>query len=283
MGDTPAIAGRKAESSPLRKFAESQLHVTPDRRRIRGRWRALVIGIFAGLEQSMKRPLSILSAVILASLMAGCGGGSSGGSGGGGGGGTPQDIPTLTAIAPSGAAVGSAAITMSVYGSNFAQGAVVQWNGATLTAQWISATEMTATVPATDFAAAGSANVTVVNQGSGGGTSATQTFKVTAVPAATTWVRSVPNIVFATNATPYQAANTVWDAAHGKLYLAIPSTASVSPNTIAIIDPIAGTATYSAAVGNNPDLLVDFLGLLLSMGWLGRGQCRATLASAGPY
>jgi hypothetical protein len=201
----------------------------------------------------MKRPPSILSVAILASLLAGCGGGNSGGSGGGGG--TPPGIPMLTAIAPSSAAAGSAAITLAVYGSNFAQGAAVQWNGATLSGQWISATEMTATVPAADLSAAGSANVTVVNQGSGGGTSATQIFKITAVPATTTWVRAVPNVVFATNATPYQAANTVWDPAHGQLYLAIPSTASVSPNTIAIIDPIAGTATYSAVVGNNPDLL----------------------------
>jgi hypothetical protein len=200
----------------------------------------------------MKRPPSILSVVILASLLADCGGGNSGG---GGGGEPPQNIPTLSAIAPSSAVVGSTAITLAVYGSNFAQNAIVQWNGATLSGQWISATEMTATVPATDLAAAGNANVTVVNQGTGGGTSAAQVFKITAVPATTTWVRTVPNVVFATNATPYQGANTVWDVAHGKLYLAIPSTASVSPNTIAIIDPIAGTATYSAVAGNNPDLL----------------------------
>jgi len=160
------------------------------------------------------------------------------------------------AIAPSTAVMGSAAITLAVYGSNFLQeNAVVQWNGVPLNSMWVSATEMTATVPATDLAAAGSANVTVFNEGTGGGTSATQTFKITAVPAATTWVRSVPNVVFATNTTPYQAANTVWDAAHGKLYLAIPSTASTGANTIAVIDPIAGTATYSAVVGNNPDLL----------------------------
>lgn len=204
----------------------------------------------------MKRPLSILSVVILALLLAGCGGGSSGGSGGGGGNETPQSIPTLTAIAPSSAAVGSATINLAVYGSNFLQqNAFVQWNGTTLSGQWISATEMTATVPAADLASAGTAKVTVVNEGAGGGSSAAQTFTISSVPAATTWVRTVPNVVFATNATPRQAENPVWDAAHGKLYLAVPSTASSTPNTIAVIDPIAGTATYSAAVGNNPDLL----------------------------
>ena len=148
-----------------------------------------------------------------------------------------------------------AAITLAVYGASFAQDGIVQWNGSTLSGTWVSATEMTATVPASDLVVAGSANVTVVNQGTGGSTSATQTFKITAVPAASTWVRTVPNVAFATNTTPFQAANTVWDAAHGKLYIAIPSTASAAANTIAVIDPIAGTATYSGVVGNNPDLL----------------------------
>ncbi len=203
----------------------------------------------------MKHPPSILSVVILVSLLAGCGGGSSCGSGGGGGTETPQSIPTLTAIAPSGAAGGSATINLAVYGSNFTQSAAVQWNGTALSTMWISATEMTATIPAADLASAGTAKVTVVNEGPGGGSSAAQTFTITSVPAATTWIRSVPGVVFATNATPYQAENPVWDPAHGKLYLAVPSTASSTPNTIAVIDPIAGTVTNSAMVGNNPDLL----------------------------
>ena len=118
-------------------------------------------------SRSMKR-LGCLLILLAVTTLAGCGGGSSGSSGGGGGGEPPPVIPSLTAIAPSGAAVGSAKINLAVYGSNFTQNAAVQWNGAALSAMWISATEMTATVPAADLTSAGAAKVTVVNDGGAG-------------------------------------------------------------------------------------------------------------------
>ena len=196
-----------------------------------------------------------LLGLLLSSLLTGCGGGSSSGSGGGGGG-TPQNIPVLTAIAPSGAVAGATAVTLALYGSNFEgppYSATVQWNGTALPFTWISATQMTATIPASDIAAVGNAKVTVTNPGSGGGISTAQTFTISAEPAATTWVRTVPGITPAT--TPDLAQNIVWDGTHGKLYLAIPSTATSAPNTIAVIDPIAGAVTTNVAAGNNPDLL----------------------------
>jgi hypothetical protein len=157
-------------------------------------------------------------------------------------------------------AAGAPAITLSLYGSNFSNQATVQWNGTMLSSYtWISAGRMTATIPASDIAQVGSAQVTVTNpvwvQGVGGGTSAPQTFTIAAAPAPTTWVRTIEGITPPDNTMPDPAENIVWDAAHGKLYFSNAYTATAPSNTIAVIDPIAGTVTASVAAGNNPDLL----------------------------
>ena len=199
----------------------------------------------------------LLFGLLLNSLLTGCGGGGGNG-GGGGGGGTPPDIPTLTSIAPSSAVAGAATVTLALYGSNFEPSpftATVQWNGAQLSSSWVSATQMTATIPASDLASVGSGTVTVTNPGAGGGTSGALTFKISAAPAPTTWVRTVTGVVAPTNAYGNIQGNIVWDAAHGKLYFANAYTATAPSTTIAVIDPIAGTVTTNVAAGNDPDLL----------------------------
>lgn len=193
----------------------------------------------------MARHALISLSLFLASLflLVGCGGGAGTSSSE-----PPPDAPTLTAIAPSSTTAGASAITLSVYGSNFENGAAVQWNGTALTnSSWVSATEMTATIPASDLVSVGSAQVTVVNQSPGGGTSSARTFTIVAAPASTTWVRTVVGV-----ATPQ---DIVWDSTHGKLYVSIASTDPVSPNTIVAINPVSGIAGTPVAAGSNPDLL----------------------------
>jgi hypothetical protein len=192
------------------------------------------------------RPAFVLHGVLLFCLLAGCGG-AGGDSAGGGGNLTPLDIPTLTSIAPSSVAPGTPGITLFVFGSNFENAATVQWNGFPLSTSWVSAGEMTATVPAGRIASIGRASVTVSNPGPGGGASAAQTFIISATPAATTWVRSVPGIT--------TAQNIVWDPAHGSLYVSIPSTDPTIPNTIVPINPLTASAGTPVPAGNNPDLL----------------------------
>ena len=196
--------------------------------------------------------LFVLMAVCLAPLLTCCGGGAAAG---GGGGGTPQNLPILTAIAPSNAVVGAAAINLSLFGSNFQNGATVNWNGTMLSSSWIGATRMTATIPASDLTSAGTASVTVTNPGSGGGASSPQVFTIVAEPAATTRLRAVPGITAPDNTMPDSAENVVWDAAHGRLYYSNAYTATTPSNTIAVIDPIAGAVVTSVPAGNDPDLL----------------------------
>ena len=64
-------------------------------------------------------------------------------------------LPTITTISPTSATAGAAAFTLTVNGTNFLAGAVVQWNGATLPTTFISAAQLTAAVPATDVASQG--------------------------------------------------------------------------------------------------------------------------------
>jgi hypothetical protein len=54
---------------------------------------------------------------------------------------------------------------LTVNGSNFLSGASVRWNGNALTTAYVSATKLTASVPATDLATVGSYPVTVANPG----------------------------------------------------------------------------------------------------------------------
>jgi hypothetical protein len=190
----------------------------------------------------MSRFTEVLLGIFPALLLAGCGGGA----GNNGGGQPPPNLPSLTAIAPSTTTVGASAITLTAYGSNFDSSyAAVQWNGTALPSTWVSATEMTATIPASDLASIGSGQVTV-NQGPDGISNA-QTFTIAAAPAATTWVRTVAGI-----ATPQ---DIVWDATHGNLYVSVSSIDPAIPNTIVAINPVTGVASTPVAAGKNPDLL----------------------------
>ena len=60
-------------------------------------------------------------------------------------------------------------------GTGFVPSSVVQWNGAARTTTFVSAGSLTATIPAGDLAAAGTALVPVVSPTPGGGAGGTQT------------------------------------------------------------------------------------------------------------
>jgi len=86
--------------------------------------------------------------------------------------------PAVSSLSPASATRGGAAFTLSVNGSNFATGAVVTFNGQNRTTTFVSASQLTASIPATDLQAAGAYAVTVVNPAPGGGASTAATFTV---------------------------------------------------------------------------------------------------------
>lgn len=76
-----------------------------------------------------------------------------------------QPAPTITNLNPNMATAGGPAFTLIVTGTNFGAGSIVRWNNADRTTTVDSATQLSASIPATDIAVAGTAGVTVANPG----------------------------------------------------------------------------------------------------------------------
>jgi hypothetical protein len=83
----------------------------------------------------------------------------------------PDPTPTLTSVSPVSANAGGPAFTLTVNGTGFLSTSVVEWNGTTLSTVHVSAQQLTASVPASDIADAGTAQVSVFSPAPGGGSS----------------------------------------------------------------------------------------------------------------
>lgn len=92
-------------------------------------------------------------------------------------------VPALTTLGSSSVAAGGAAFALSVQGSNFVSGSVVRWNGSARATSVVSATQLTASIPASDIAQPGTAQIEVANPAPGGGTSSPLTLTITTAPA----------------------------------------------------------------------------------------------------
>lgn len=79
----------------------------------------------------------------------------------------PPAPPVIAALSPPGVAAGGPAFTLTVTGSNFAEGATIHWNGAGRTTTLVSSAELRAAIAAVDIASVGAARITVVNLASG--------------------------------------------------------------------------------------------------------------------
>ncbi len=88
--------------------------------------------------------------------------------------------PTLTTISPASTIAGSPAFTITVTGTNFIPQSKIRWNGVDLATTYISATSLTALVPAANvaFALSVPANVAVFSPAPGGGTTISLPFTI---------------------------------------------------------------------------------------------------------
>jgi len=87
-------------------------------------------------------------------------------------------VPGLSTLSPANVVAGGAGFTLTVSGSNFVRGSVVQVNGANRSTAFVSATQLTATIPASDIAVGGFVSITVFNAAPGGGTSSGLTLTI---------------------------------------------------------------------------------------------------------
>ncbi len=91
---------------------------------------------------------------------------------------TSNPVPVASSLSPSSTVHGSGNFQLTVNGSGFVPGSSVSWNGRQLTVSYVSANQLTAYVPYSDDAAAGTASVVVTNPAPGGGKSGALTFTI---------------------------------------------------------------------------------------------------------
>ena len=128
------------------------------------------------MKRGRNHTLSFLGmALSLLVAMTGCGGG-------GGVTTTPpadsNPSPNVTGISPTSSMAGASSQTLTITGSNFLSNSTVTFNGATETATFVSSTELTVSLSATQQSTAGTYPVVVTNPSPGGGSSTAVNFTV---------------------------------------------------------------------------------------------------------
>jgi beta-glucanase (GH16 family) len=87
-------------------------------------------------------------------------------------------VPSISSLSPSSATAGAAAQTLTINGANFMSSSTVTYNGVGHTATFVSSTQLTIPLSASDQATAGSYAVVVTNPSPGGGPSNSVDFNV---------------------------------------------------------------------------------------------------------
>ncbi|HZJ46426.1 MAG TPA: IPT/TIG domain-containing protein [Pyrinomonadaceae bacterium] len=87
-------------------------------------------------------------------------------------------LPTITTLSPTSKTVGSGAFTLTVDGTNFLNTSVVKFNNVARVTTFVSPTQLTAAILASDVTSSGTYPVTVTNATPGGGTSTSASFTV---------------------------------------------------------------------------------------------------------
>src|SRR5262249_55926364 len=130
-------------------------------------------------------------------------------------------VPTITTVTPNSATAGSGDVAITVNGTNFANTSKVRFNSTDLVTAFGSATQLTATIPASSLTTAGVANITVFNPPPGGGTSNAVNFTVNnPAPTITTLnpssaVATGPGFTLTVNGTGFVAGSTVqWNGSN---------------------------------------------------------------------
>ncbi len=153
-------------------------------------------------------------------------------------------VPTITGFTPTTATATTGTSTLTVNGSNFVPSSQVFFDTTGLTTAFVSATQVNTTIPAGLLTTPGTANITVVNPGPGGGTSNIQ--PVTIIPGAvTTFVLSGFPAATAAGA-PHTLTVTAKDGA-GNTATGYNGTVSFSSSDFAAAVP---TITLAGGVGS---------------------------------
>ncbi len=110
-------------------------------------------------------------------------------------------VPTIATISPTSTAAGGSSFTLTVNGTNFVAGSIIDFNGSPLATSFVSSTQLTATVPAIDITTAATDSITVVNSTPGGGTSNVQSLIVNEEPTSLAVTSSATSFVYGSSVT----------------------------------------------------------------------------------
>ena len=89
--------------------------------------------------------------------------------------------PSVTSVTPTSIEAGGQSFTLRVNGNNFVNSSIIKWNGSNRSTNFVSSTQLTASISSTDIATAGIASISVTNPSPGGGTSNSITFNISFV------------------------------------------------------------------------------------------------------
>lgn len=96
-------------------------------------------------------------------------------------------VPYLNPLQPDATAPGGAAFALTVTGTGFVSGSYVAWNGGARTTTFVSSSQLTAAITASDISSPSTATITVVSPAPGGGISNSQYFQVAYSLSQLTW------------------------------------------------------------------------------------------------
>jgi len=163
-------------------------------------------------------------------------------------------VPTTTSISPTSKVYGEAQFTLTVNGTNFISSSVVNFAGSARTTTFVSATQLTAIIPATDLLTVGSYNITVTNPAPGGGTSNAQIFAVNKATQAT--LVTVAQTV--TSPTAFAPLSTTGGSGTGAVSYVVTSagTAGCSVIGTTLSYTSTGTCTVTATKAADANYLV---------------------------
>jgi uncharacterized repeat protein (TIGR01451 family) len=148
-------------------------------------------------------------------------------------------VPNVAVVVPNLILAGSSTTTLTVNGGGFTPASSLLWNSLPLATTYVSGTQLTASVDATQLATLGWAQVSVSNPAPGGGQSGA----------------AVVSIYQAMNVP---ASSLLYDPFTRKLYATVPNTASnIAGNSVVAIDPASLTVGTPVAVGNSPNALAE--------------------------
>ncbi len=182
-----------------------------------------------------------------------------------------NQVPTIASISPAGAAAGGSGFTLTVNGANFISSSSVNFNGVAKATVFVSSTQLTAAISASDITTAGTYPVAVINPLPGGGTSNSQTFTVSSVadttpPVVTAFSMPATAASLTVNITSFTATDNV--GVTGYLL------------TVASSTPSAGAAGWAAAAPSSYTFSSDGTQTLYAWAKDAAGNVSASLSAS---